>query len=51
VEEFLGAHKTKDTRFEKKKEQIMNLEINMRNIKNMVMGLGASLTSKKHFNG
>ena len=49
MEEFLGAHKTKDSRFEKKKEQVMNLEINMRNIKNMVLGLGASLTSNLIF--
>lgn len=45
VKEFLGAHKTKDYRFEKKKEAIINLEVSMRNIKNMVLGLGASLTS------
>jgi len=45
----LGAHKTKDSRFEKKKEAVIALELSMRNIKNLILGLGASLTSNFFF--
>lgn len=44
VEEFLGAHKTKDAKFERKKEIVESTQNSMRNMKNLICGLGASIS-------